>query len=215
MKINKRLDRFKKDLEKIENISKERREKAGQVDELELIVKFDRYKPLKYERLKKQGQIVWDFALDAHEMLPDEFEFYLSRHLFETTPESRYQEGKEHWYFHEHSAFPEMDKGNIDAYGCKPDQCVPECKYYKNNGRIEDEQVIKDWIENTTIIDLDQYKEELGEELFNKIRNYDEDDEKGYNRNKMRQECIEHYSKIDNNDYQYKVILVDENTISR
>ncbi|MDN5847078.1 MAG: hypothetical protein L0H53_12490 [Candidatus Nitrosocosmicus sp.] len=37
--------------------------------------------------MKKHGQIIWDHTLDGYEMLPDEFEFYLSRILFETTPE--------------------------------------------------------------------------------------------------------------------------------
>ena len=97
-------------------------------------MKFYYCKPLKYERLKKHGLIAGDFVLDAYELLPDEFEFYLSRYLYETTPEGRYHEGKIHQYFHEHSAFPEIEKGNFDAYDCKDGQCVPECKYYKKNG---------------------------------------------------------------------------------
>ncbi len=214
MKIGRHLDRLKKDLEKAEKDHKVRKANSEQVNEIKLLVKFDSYKPLKYERLKKQGHIIWDFALDAYELLPDEFEFYLSRYLYETTPEGRYEEGKKHGYFHEHSAFPEMDKGNIDAYGCKNGQCVPECKYYKKNGKIDDDQVIKKWIQNTDVIDLDQYKEELGEELFNKIMNYG-DDENGYDRDKMRQECTEYYSKINNNTIQSNVELIDENTILR
>ena len=80
---------------------------------------------------------MWDFALDAYELLPDEFEFYLSRYLYETTPEGRYQEGKIHQYSHEHSAFPEIEKGNFDAYGCKDGQCVLN-EYYK---RMEDSMI--------------------------------------------------------------------------
>lgn len=213
MKINRRLDRLDKELRRIEN--KGKKSKSEQIDEIELLVKFDSYRPLKYERLKKHGQIVWDHALDGYEMLSEEFEFYLSRHLYETTPEQRYQEAKEHWYFHEHSAFLDMETGKIDTYGCKPESCVPECKYYKKGGKIDDDHVVKEWMENTTIVDLDQYRKELGEELYEKIMNYDDDDENGYDRQKMRQECIEHYSKIDIKKDRSKVTLVDENTITR
>ncbi len=136
MKISRHLDNFNKNLEKAEKDHKVRKAKSEQINEIKLLVKFDSYKPLKYERLKKHGQIVWDHALDAYEMLPDEFEFYLSRCLYETTPEGRYEEGKKHMYFHEHSAFPEMEKGNINAYGCKDDKCVPECEYYKKMVRL-------------------------------------------------------------------------------
>ena len=213
MKISRRLDRLDKELKIIEK--KGKKAKSEQTDEIELLVKFDSYKPLKYERLKKHGQIVWDHALDGYELLPDEFEFYLSRHLYETTPEQRYQEAKEHWYFHENSAFLDMEKGKIDTYGCKPESCVPECKYYKKGGMIDDDQVINEWRRNTTIVDLDQYRKELGEELYEKIMNYDDDDENGYDRQKMRQECVEYYSKIDNRKDRSKVTLVDENTITR
>ncbi len=41
----------------------------------------------------------------------------------------------------------------------------------------------------------------------------DEDDENGYNRQKMREECIEYYSKTDNKNNFPKFTLVDENTI--
>ena len=45
--------------------------------------------------------------------------------------------------------------------------------------------------------------------------NYDEDDENGYDRQKMRQECTEHYAKMNNNTIQSNVEIIDENTILR
>jgi hypothetical protein len=82
MKINRRLDRLDKELKRIEKKGKDRN-KSEYVNEIELLVKFDSYKPLKYERVKKHGQIVWDHTLDGYELLPEKFEFYLSRILFE------------------------------------------------------------------------------------------------------------------------------------
>lgn len=201
MKIDKYLDKFNKKLEKIEKDRKEDLESAKKINEMELLVKFDSYKPLKFERLKKHGQIVWDHALDAYEMTPDEFEFYLCRYLHGTTPEERYDRAKSEWFVHEHTTYGKIEIGTLDVdinqdaipaseiYGCTGGKCAPECKYYHKVGRIEDEEVINDWIRKTTIVDLDQYKEELGEELFNKIIRDD-----SYDREKMRQECIDHYS---------------------
>ena len=70
-------------------------------------------------------------------------------------------------------------------------------------------------MENTNIVDLDQYKKELGEELFDKIMNHDEDDEDSYDTEKMRQECTDYYSKINNHSIQSNVRLIDENTVLR
>jgi hypothetical protein len=203
MKIDRYLDKFNKKLDKVEKGRKEEFESTKKINEIELLVKFDSYKPLKFERLKKHGQIIWDHALDAYEMTPDEFEFYLCRYLYETTPEERYNQAKSQWFVHEHTTYGKIEISYLDVdihkdtiltseiYGCTGVKCVPECKYYNKTGRIEDDQVINEWLEKTVIIDLDQYKEELGEELFNKIIR----DDDSYDRDKMRRECIEYYTK--------------------
>ncbi|KAA2282970.1 hypothetical protein [Candidatus Nitrosocosmicus sp. SS] len=205
MKIDRYLDKFNKKLGKIEKDRKEELGKAEKINEVDLLVKFDGYKPLKFERLKKHGQIIWDHALDAYEMTPDEFEYYLARYLYETTPEERYDKAKSEWFVHEHTTYGKVGIAhlNIDinhdvvipiskAYGCTGDKCVPECKYYNRTGMIEDDKVIQEWMEKKTIVDLDQYKEELGEELFDKIIR----DDDSYDRERMRQECIDHYCKL-------------------
>jgi hypothetical protein len=203
MKIDRYLDKFNKKLSDVEEDRKKNLENSEKINEINLLVKFDSYKPLKFERLKKHGQIVWDHALDAYEMTPDEFEFYLCRYLHETTPEERYNQAKSQWFTHEHTTYGKIEIGYLDVdinqdtiptsevYGCTGDKCVPECNYYKKRGRIDDEEIIKNWLENTTVIDLDQYKEELGEELYNKIIQ----DDDSYDRDKMRQECIDYYAR--------------------
>jgi hypothetical protein len=76
-----------------------------------------------------------------------------------------------------------------DAYGCTGRKCVSESEYHSKTGRIDDNEVINEWLEKK-IVELDQYKEELGEELFNKIIR----DDDSYDRDKMRQECVKHYT---------------------
>jgi hypothetical protein len=44
---------------------------------------------------------------------------------------------------------------------------------------------------------------------------YNDDDENGYDRQKMRQECIERYSMIDNNAIRFNIAKIDENTVLR
>ena len=80
------------------------------------------------------------------------------------TPQQRYQQEKEHWYFHELSYLKQtVDKNTgkaldiIKEYGCgRHDNsfsrggCVPDCRFYLKYGRIEDEEVIEEhnkWLE--------------------------------------------------------------------
>ena len=62
-------------------------------------------------------------------------------------PEERYQHKKEAWYFHESSWYMRQGRDGIesgyDGYGCNNGKCVPECRYYPEYGRIEDEEVIQ------------------------------------------------------------------------
>lgn len=53
------------------------------------------------------------------------------------TPEERYQKMKEAWYFHDSSWYMRHDNG-YDGYGCNNGVCIPECRYYSKEGRIED-----------------------------------------------------------------------------
>jgi hypothetical protein len=55
------------------------------------------------------------------------------------TPEERYQNMKEAWYFHESSWYMRHDNG-YDGHGCNNGVCIPECRYYAEQGRIEDDR---------------------------------------------------------------------------
>lgn len=53
------------------------------------------------------------------------------------TPEENYQYYKEHWYFHSSSWYM-RGADRYDGKGCNNGVCVPECKYYFAEGRIEE-----------------------------------------------------------------------------
>ena len=69
----------------------------------------------------------------------DEFNYQLKKKLMHTTPEQRYQDRKETYYFHD------LYRDNGE-YGCNPTMrkeiCVPECRFYEKTGRFEDEEQI-------------------------------------------------------------------------
>ena len=54
---------------------------------------------------------------------------------------------EEAWYFHESSWYMRGIKSGFDGQGCCDGICVPECRFYPEYGRIEDEEVLK-WCEN-------------------------------------------------------------------
>ena len=68
------------------------------------------------------------------------------RLLFENeikgSPEDRYQDKKKVWYFHESSWYMRRHNG-YDGHGCNNGECIPECRYYPEFGRIEDGEVIQ------------------------------------------------------------------------
>jgi hypothetical protein len=70
----------------------------------------------------------------------DESDYYLKMNL-RISPEERYQHKKDAWYFHESSWCMRHNNG-YDGHGCNNGECVPECRYYPEFGRIEDEEFI-------------------------------------------------------------------------
>jgi hypothetical protein len=70
----------------------------------------------------------------------DELDYALKREI-RKTPEVRYQEEKANFLFHDLSCYM-RDLGEED-YGCTGAGCIPECKYYPEYGRIEDDEVIE------------------------------------------------------------------------
>ena len=59
----------------------------------------------------------------------------------------------------------------VKAKYCTGYQCISDCPYYKENGRIEDEQVIHEFIESAEILEIEDYKIELGGDFVNSIIN--------------------------------------------
>jgi hypothetical protein len=112
--------------------------------------------------------------LDATEQTAEEIEYHLSHCLNDYNPEERYRQRKAAYYFHE--SYVEMEKldywkDRAKAKYCTGHQCIPDCPYYEENGRIEDEQVVKGFIDSTDILEVEDYKKELGEELVQSIIN--------------------------------------------
>ncbi|HEY7570580.1 MAG TPA: hypothetical protein VH796_04345 [Nitrososphaeraceae archaeon] len=83
----------------------------------------------------KTYEDVWD------SITQDESDFYLKMNL-RVNPEDRYQDKKKAWYFHKSSWCMRHDNG-YDGQGCNNGKCIPECRYYPEVGRIEDEEVIQ------------------------------------------------------------------------
>ena len=83
----------------------------------------------------KKYEDVWDIITQ------DESDYYLKVNL-RTSPEERYQRSKEAWYFHESSWYIRHNN-DYDGQGCNNGKCIPECRYYPEIGKIEDEEVIQ------------------------------------------------------------------------
>lgn len=65
----------------------------------------------------------------------EEIDYYRSK----STPEERYQELKEMYYFHDSSAYMRFGDNRPDIDGCTSDACTPQCNFYPETGRIEDD----------------------------------------------------------------------------
>jgi hypothetical protein len=89
----------------------------------------------------------------------DELAFCLKAEL-RRSPEQRYQERKEGWLFHDSNMH--NPPGDDRVLGCTSVQCVPECRYYPQYGRIEDSEVIEEhnkqvqyYRDKNAIVDID------------------------------------------------------------
>jgi hypothetical protein len=109
----------------------------------------------------KMTDSIDSFDCDNASITNDELEYSLKRNLI-PTPEQRYQRRRKDWSFHDLSYLDQTvtvdEQGNkhykdvVKDYGCghwnNPKRegcwCVPECRYYPEYGRIEDEEIIKE-----------------------------------------------------------------------
>jgi hypothetical protein len=105
-----------------------------------------RFAELREARAKKTnafGDKTYEYVWDN--ITQEELDYYMKKNL-EVPPEQRYQKQKEHWYFHK-SSWYYRGLERDDGYGCNNGICVPECRYYSERGRIEDEEVLS-WYEH-------------------------------------------------------------------
>jgi hypothetical protein len=90
------------------------------------------------------------YACIIDSITQDELDYALKREL-RIPPEQRYQQQKANFLFHDLSCY--MRRLGEEDYGCTSAGCIPECRFYPEYGRIEDEEVIEEhnkWIESLT-----------------------------------------------------------------
>jgi hypothetical protein len=102
--------------------------------------RFLAYRHARAEKWKALGHKPQDHVYDTSITL-DELDFNLKREL-RISPEQRYQRDKANFLFHELSCY--MRGLGEEDYGCTGGGCIPECRFYPEYGRIEDEEVIEE-----------------------------------------------------------------------
>jgi hypothetical protein len=170
----KTLDDLSKKLDRAEGHAKEIEQINSNAEEAEKLQRFGLYHCVRMEKYLRQGGDPMFGNLDGVEYTAEEFEYHLSHMLNDYTPEERYGQMKEAYYFH--PSYIEMEKldywrDRAKAKYCDGHQCIPDCPYFEENGRIEDEQVIKEFIQSTEILEIEDYEKELGKELVQTMIN--------------------------------------------
>ena len=118
--------------------------------------RFAYYRHVRWEKLdeERKEKIGHGYAIDST-ITQEELDYGLKMVLKHTTPEQRYQYKKQDIIFHELYYIEQKldDKGIfrnvIKEYGCGYSNgsftgCVPECRYYHEYGRIEDDEYIEE-----------------------------------------------------------------------
>jgi len=120
---------------------------SSQHEELDDIETQQYGEPLRFsnysaDRAKKTAPVV-GLTYDVYDTITqEELDWFLKQKL-KVSPGERYQDMKKHWYIHESSWYRRVPELGYDGYGCNYDKCIPECRYYSLNGRIEDSEVIQ------------------------------------------------------------------------
>jgi hypothetical protein len=168
----KTLDDLSKKIGKAEEHAKKFEEINLDAEEREKLQRFDLYHAIRTEKYLRQGGDPTFGNLDATVQTAEEFEYHLSHMLNDYSPEERYRQRKDAYYWHQ--SYVKMEKLNhyenrANAKFCTGQQCIPDCIYYEEIGRIEDKQVIEEFINSTEILEIEDYKRDLGEELINSL----------------------------------------------
>ena len=104
--------------------------------------RFAYYRHIRAEKWKALGHKPSEYD---NSITQDELDYALKRNLT-IPPEERYQHEKQHWYWHNSSWYSRgLDATGYDGQGCNQfTGCIPECRFYPEYGRIEDEEVIEE-----------------------------------------------------------------------
>ena len=126
----------------------------GRIEESTRVTKAetDEERSARFAKLRRERNDKWrklgrrpTYEEEIKEITKEEWDYYKRKNL-EVPPEQRYQKQKEHWYFHKSSWYYREEEG-YDGHGCNDGVCVPECRFYPEKGRIEDEEVLS-WYKN-------------------------------------------------------------------
>jgi hypothetical protein len=103
---------------------------------------FAYYRHVRIEQCTDEWKkLTMEAAIDS--ITQDELDFFLKSKL-RMTPEERYQARKGNCCWHE-SGWSHRRLDAYDGQGCNQfTGCIPECRFYPQYGRIEDEEVIKE-----------------------------------------------------------------------
>jgi hypothetical protein len=107
-----------------------------------------RFAKLREARAKERAGPVWtgnnEYTYgDVWDEVTDEEIDYYKKKALQVPPEKRYQAAKKHPTSHPSSWTSRGIKTGYDGKGCNQfTGCVPECRFYPETGRIEDDEVI-------------------------------------------------------------------------
>ncbi len=152
-----------------------RRESESEKYEREREERFQQYRLIRLKKLVRMGGNPELERLDYFESTTEEFEYYVSLEPNNgLSPEERYQKRKKDMFYHGSVIFKEDGRVGFEGYGCNKEQCVITCPYYKDMGRVNDNQIIEEFSRNIKIVDVGDYKKELGDDAIDSIinRNY-------------------------------------------
>jgi hypothetical protein len=150
-KINKHLEELEKKIVIIERGNGHNTNESNiQQEEIELIDRETErrrqewFAKLRLARCRKRDAHGNKTCEDVYEYTTqEEYDYNLKTAILSQTPEERYQDRKQHWYFHD-SSYYMRGLGAYDNQGCNPwTGCIPECRFYNEYGRIEGIEVIE------------------------------------------------------------------------
>ena len=102
-----------------------------------------RFSDYRAARAKKTAPAVGLTYEDVYDTITQEELDWELRQALKVSPEQRYQHKKYHWYSHPSSWYVRVPHNGYDGFGCTGQNCVLECRFYHETGRIEDSEVIQ------------------------------------------------------------------------